>query len=298
MIIILLILLLLVVLILNAFFLYVQKRGSKALGSEAPKVKMDDGLAEATETFVKRPKQAWQIESSNTGNQLYGWMTDNNDDVTVIMVHGFGVDHTSLNVHAQLFDKLGCNVLQIDNQAAGKSEGKYLGWGYLESFDVLDWIKKLLSERPNDKIILFGASMGAATVMLTSQYELPKNVKLIIEDSGYTSANDILSYHCQKRYHIKGKLLIGGISLMSKIRVGFSYRQTDCREALKKNKLPMMFMHGKNDLTVPFEMRDELSTCGQFEKRTYESLGIHIRSYYIDSKNYQMAVENFLEKYL
>lgn len=298
MIIILLILLLLVVLILNAFFLYVQKRGSKALGSEAPKVKMDDGLAEATDAFVKKPKQTWEIKSSNTGNQLYGWFTDNNDNVTVLMVHGFAVDHTSLNVHAQLFDKLECNVLQIDNQAAGKSEGKYLGWGYLESLDVLDWIKKLLSERPNDKIILFGASMGAATVMLTSQYDLPKNVKLIIEDSGYTSASEILSYYCQKRYHIKGKLLIGGMSLMSKMRAGFSYRQTDCRKALTKNKLPMMFMHGKNDFTVPFEMRDELSTCGQFEKRTYESLGVHIRSYYIDSKNYQMAVENFLEKYL
>ncbi|MBL3531939.1 alpha/beta hydrolase [Companilactobacillus zhachilii] len=298
MIIILLILLLLVVLILNAFFLYVQKRGSKALGSEAPKVKMDEGLVEATEEFVKKAKQEWNIQSRKTGNQLYGWFTDNDDDVTVIMVHGFGVDHNSLNVHAQLFDKLGCNVLQIDNQAAGKSEGKYLGWGYLESLDLLNWIKKLSSERPNDKIILFGASMGAATVMLTSQYELPKNVKLIIEDSGYTSATDILSYHCQKRYHIKGKLLIGGISLMSKLRAGFSYRQTDCRQALLKNKLPMMFMHGKNDFTVPIEMQDELSTCGQFEKRTYKSLGVHIRSYYVDSKNYQQAVENFLEKYL
>ena len=298
MIVILLILLLLVVLILNAFFLYVQKRGSKALGSEAPQVKMDEGLTEATAVFVQKDKQEWQIKSSNTGNQLYGWFTNNNDNVTVIMVHGFGVDHTSLNVHAQLFDKLGCNVLQIDNQAAGKSEGKYLGWGYLESPDLLDWIKKVSLERSDDKIILFGASMGAATVMLTSQYDLPKNVKLIIEDSGYTSATDILSYHCQKRYHIKGKLLIGGISLMSKLRAGFSYRQTDCRLALAKNKVPMMFMHGKNDFTVPFEMRDELSTCGQFKKRTYESLGVHIRSYYVDSKNYQVAVENFLEKYL
>jgi len=294
----LLILLLLVVLILNAFFLFVQKRGSKALGSEAPHVKMDSGLAEATEVFVKKPKQEWSIKSNKTGNQLYGWFTDNDAHTTVILVHGFGVDHTSLNVHAQLFDKLGCNVLQIDNQAAGKSEGKYLGWGYLESLDLLDWIQELLSRRPNDKIVLFGASMGAATVMITSQYDLPKNVKLIIEDSGYTNAKAILSYHCQQRYHIKGKLLINGISLMSKIRAGFSYRQADCQKALRMNKLPMMFMHGKNDATVPFQMRDELSTCGQFKKSTYESLGIHIRSYYIDSKNYQNAVENFLKKNL
>ncbi|WP_119326595.1 alpha/beta hydrolase [Companilactobacillus musae] len=298
MIIILLVLLLLVVLILNAFFLYIQKRGSKALGAEAPKVKMDEGLVENTTKFLEKEKQEWQINSTYNNSKLYGWFTDNNDGVTVIMVHGFGVDHNSLNVHAQLFDKLGCNVLQIDNQAAGKSQGKYLGFGYIESLDLLDWIKYLLSIRPNDKIILFGASMGAATVMLTSKYDLPKNVKLIIEDSGYTSAYDILSYHCQKRYHIKGRLLIKGISLMSKVRAGFSYKQTDCRRALEKNSLPIMFMHGKNDFTVPFEMRDELSTCGKSPRKSYESLGVHIRSYYVDSKNYQEAVDKFLKMYL
>ena len=290
--------LLLVVLILNAFFLYVQKRGSKALGAEAPKVKMDEGLEEATAAFVKKNKDEWQIRSDFDGSRLYGWFTDNHDQTTVIMVHGFGVDHNSLNVHAQLFDKLGCNVLQIDNHAAGKSEGKYLGWGYIESLDLINWIKELISRRPNDKIILFGASMGAATVMLTSGNDLPKNVKLIIEDSGYTSATNILSYHCQKRYHIKGKWLIKGISLVSKIRAGFSYDQTNCQKALSKNKLPIMFMHGRNDFTVPFEMRDELSTCGKAPKKVYESLGVHIRSYYVDSKNYQEAVENFLKKYL
>jgi len=214
------------------------------------------------------------------------------------MVHGFGVDHTSLNVHAQLFDKLGCNVLQIDNQAAGRSEGKYLGFGYLESLDLLKWIDKVISERPHDKIILFGASMGAATVMLTSGNDLPDNVKLIIEDSGYTSATDILSYQCQKRYHIKGKLLIAGISLASRIRAGFSYGKTNCMKALEKNSLPILFMHGEKDFTVPFQMREKLLTCGQFPKKAYKSHGVHIRSYYVDSKNYEVAVDKFFKMYL
>lgn len=116
------------------------------MGSEAPKVKMDEGLEEKTETFLKKDKQEWQIESKFNGSKLYGWFTDNESAVTVIMVHGFGVDHNSLNVHAQLFDNLGCNVLQIDDQAAGKSEGKYLGFGYIESLDTLDWIHKLLTD--------------------------------------------------------------------------------------------------------------------------------------------------------
>ncbi|KRK77083.1 alpha beta fold family hydrolase [Companilactobacillus alimentarius DSM 20249] len=279
--------------------MYIQKRGSKALGGgEAPKVKMDDGLVDKTNQFLKKSKQIWHIKSKFNGSKLIGWFTDNKSETTVILVHGFGVDHNSLNVHAQLFDSLGYNVLQIDDQAAGKSEGKYLGFGYIESLDLLDWIQRVLSERPNDKIILYGASMGAATVMLVTQYHLPKNVKLIIEDSGYTSAYDILSYHCQKRYHIKGKYLIKGISLVSKLRAGFSYAKTDCTKALAKNKLPILFMHGHNDFTVPFTMREKLLTCGKFPRMSYESQGVHIRSYYMDSKKYQDTVEKFLKMYL
>ena len=293
-----LVLLLLVVLILNAFFLYIHQRGSKALGGEAPKVAMDEGLVENTEKFLQKKKIRMSIHSSFNGNQLVGWFTDNQSSTTVILVHGFGVDHTSLNVHAQLFDKLGLNVLQIDNQAAGQSEGKYQSFGAIESSDVVDWIKQILKFKPNNKIILFGASMGAATVMLTTKFDLPKNVKLIIEDSGYTSAADILSYHCQKRYHIKGRYLIKGISLVSKVRAGFSYKQADCVKALSQNTRPVLFIHGRNDFTVPFFMREKLLTCGKFPRMSYESQGVHIRSYYVDSKKYQETVEKFLKMYL
>ncbi|WP_334330326.1 alpha/beta hydrolase [Companilactobacillus sp. HBUAS59699] len=292
------IVLLLVVLILNALFLYLQKRGSKALGGTAPQIKRDAGLDERTEKFLKLKKDVWTIKSKFNGNKLVGWFTDNNADVSVILVHGFAVDHSSLDIHAQLFHHLGYNVLQIDNQAAGQSGGKYMGYGYIESRDLLDWIDELLRHRPNDKIILFGASMGAATVMLTSGESLPDNVKAVIEDSGYTSAEDILSYHCQKRYKIKGLWLIKGASIISRIRAGFFYGQANCQKALAKNQLPVLFMHGKNDFTVPIEMERKLSTCGNFSRMVYDSLGVHIRSYYIDSNKYQATVENFLEHYL
>jgi hypothetical protein len=289
---------LLVVLILNAFFLFIQKRGSSALGSTPPNVKRDPGLDEATDKFLKLKKDPWQLKSSFNGNKLYGWFTQNDSKKTVILVHGFGVDHNSLNIHAQLFYNLGYNILQIDNQAAGKSEGKYMGYGYIESQDLRDWIKLLLDKRPTDQIVLFGASMGAATVMLASGEKLPESVKVIIEDSGYTSTKDILSYHCQKRYHISGHLLINGISLVSRIRAGFFYGQADCQKALAKNHLPILFMHGKNDFTVPFFMKEKLSTCGKFPRAEYSSEGVHIRSYYIDSINYQTTVEKFLKQYL
>lgn len=297
--IILLVVLLLIVLILNTLFLYLQKRNSNALGSDAPDIKRDPGLDEATAAYLRLPEDEWTITSNR--NKLYGWFVKaaKPSDTTVIIVHGFAVDHESLDIHAQLFNKLGFNVLQIDNQAAGKSEGKYQGFGYLESIDVVSWINELLKRRPNEKIVLFGASMGAATVMLTAGKKLPKNVKAVIEDSGYTSMLDVVNFHFKSRYHISGRVLLKLISIVSKLRAGFFYGQADCTKALDKSHLPMLFMHGKQDTAVPYFMRDQLASHGDFPKVLYSlDKGVHIRSYYEDSTNYQATVDKFLKEYL
>ena len=42
------------------------------------------------------------------------------------------------------------------------------------------------------KIILIGISMGAATVLMAADEDLPENVVCIMGDCGYTSAQDII----------------------------------------------------------------------------------------------------------
>lgn len=297
--IIIIVVLLAIVLILNALFLYLQKRNSNALGSDAPFVPRDEGLDEATEKYLQLPRDEWTIISNR--NKLYGWFVKAGkpSNTTVLIIHGFAVDHASLDIHAQLFNQMGYNVLQVDNQAAGKSEGKYQGFGYLESIDTIAWINELLKKRPDEKIILFGASMGAATVMMTAGNDLPKNVKGVIEDSGYTSMLDVVNYHFKNRYKVSGRFLLRLISIVSKVRAGFFYGQADCTKALKECHLPILFMHGKLDTAVPYFMRDELASVGDFPKTMYScDNGQHIRSYYVDSANYRQTVENFLQKYL
>lgn len=297
--IIIIIVLLLIVLILNALFLYLQKRNSNALGSDAPEVTRDPGLDEATAEYLKMPRDEWTITSN--GHKLYGWFVKAKQpaNMTVIIVHGFAVDHASLDIHAQMFSNLGYNVLQIDNQAAGKSEGLYQGFGYLESIDLVAWIDKLLEKRPDEKIFLFGASMGAATVMMTAGKDLPDNVRGVIEDSGYTSMEEIVNFHFKQRYKFSGKWLLKMISLVAKVRSGYFYGQADCRKALEHCHLPILFMHGKLDTAVPYFMRDELIGFGDFPKVTYAcDNGVHIRSYYVDSDRYKSTVEKFIKEYL
>ena len=77
--------------------------------------------------------------------------------------------------------------MMIDQRAHGKSEGRTMTFGVFERFDVLSWIDYTV-ERVGKKtrIVLAGISMGAATVLMASNLNLPPNVKGIMADCPYS----------------------------------------------------------------------------------------------------------------
>lgn len=76
-----------------------------------------------------------------------------------------------------------------DARGHGRSEGDYIGFGWDERKDYLQWIDRVIKNDPASEIVLHGVSMGGATVMMTSGEKLPENVKAFIEDCGYSSVN-------------------------------------------------------------------------------------------------------------
>ena len=60
----------------------------------------------------------------------------------------------------------------------------------------------MISADKNAEIVLYGVSMGGATVMMASGEDLPGNVKAIIEDCGYSSVWDEFSYQLQALFNL------------------------------------------------------------------------------------------------
>ena len=99
---------------------------------------------------------------------------------TVAMFHGHGGKKSSLLPEAANFRKLGYHTLLLDFRAHGNSEGNTCTIGQDESEDVklvYDYLKK-----NNEKnIMLYGVSMGAATIMKSiDEYDLTPS-KVILE---------------------------------------------------------------------------------------------------------------------
>ncbi len=129
--------------------------------------------------------------TSNDGLNLHNYvLTQPDSNKWVITVHGYGSEGIKMSSYSQNFYNMGYNVIMPDLRGHGNSEGDYIGMGWDERLDIIDIINHIVELDPDSEIVLFGVSMGAATVMNTSGEILPSNVKAIIEDCGYTSTWD------------------------------------------------------------------------------------------------------------
>jgi fermentation-respiration switch protein FrsA (DUF1100 family) len=222
---------------------------------------------------------------------------------TVILAHGYRGVGRELSDYARFFhEKLGYNLLIPDARSHGASEGTYIGFGWLERLDYLrwiDWVKGRTAAAENTGLILFGVSMGAATVMMTAGEELPGEVRAVIEDCGYTSAEEEIRHVMKTRYHLNSSLLLKISGRLAKKRAGYTFEEASSIGQVRKAKVPILFIHGDADTFVPFRMVYSLyEACGG-KKELYVVKGAgHTKAYGTDPAIYERRVTEFLKKYL
>lgn len=111
-----------------------------------------------------------------------------------IMMHGYksGAERDFCG-GAQIAVQGGYHVLLVDQRAHGKSEGRCLTFGIQERYDCRAWVNYAVGRFGADtKILLYGVSMGAATVLMAGGLNLPRNVVGIVADCGYSSPAAII----------------------------------------------------------------------------------------------------------
>ena len=270
------------------------------------------GDLEKNEEFISTQKQydKWlqdnskdvYINSTNNGNlRLHGYEIENKNPTNtwVIAIHGYMSNGIFMAGHAKEFINRGYNVLIVELRGHGLSEGNYIGMGWQDRLDTIDWINYIVQKNKDNKIILFGISMGASTVMMTTGEELPDNVKLAIEDCGYTSAWEEFSYKLNQLFNLPDFPVLTAADSICKKNANYSLKEASALEQIKKSKTPTLFIHGKMDDFVPFYMLDILyneASCKK-EKLIIEDAG-HGMSYLMNPQLYWNTIDNFINKYL
>lgn len=192
----------------------------------------------------------------------------------------------------------GYNVLMVDQRAHGQSEGKVMTFGIKERFDCLRWIQ-YTNERFGQKIpiVLMGISMGASTVMLASALDLPKNVKCVLADCGFSSPKEIIQ-SVIRSIGLPVALAYPVVRLSGRIFAGIDIEDEDasCVEAVRNSKVPILFIHGDGDDFVPCHMSQTCyEACGQQKRILLVKGAGHGLSHCVDKVSYEAAVEEFLD---
>ena len=99
---------------------------------------------------------------------------------TVLMFHGYRTHpEVDFSASSHVYYECGNRIVHIDQRAAGESEGKYIGFGVLESRDCCLWAQYIANRFGTDqKIILAGLSMGASTVLMATAHHEDRRVRI------------------------------------------------------------------------------------------------------------------------
>ncbi|WP_196000467.1 alpha/beta hydrolase [Clostridium sp. 1001271B_151109_B4] len=266
--------------------------------------------AEATSGQVLDSDIQWLLTESNYSDETitsfdnlnlhaYKVLNQNTSNKWVIAVHGYTSEGINMSSYAKNYYDMGYNVLIPDLRSHGSSEGNYIGMGWDDRLDIIDWINTILEDNPNAEIVLHGVSMGAATVSMVSGENLPSNVKAIVADCGYTSVWDEFAYQLDDLFSLPEFPILNVSSLVSKVRAGYFLGEASALKQVAKSKTPILFIHGDEDDFVPYYMMEELynATSSEKEMLTIKNAG-HAKSSEVDPETYWTTVNEFTNKYI
>lgn len=176
---------------------------------------------------------------------------------TVVCLHAMMASAQSLIETVRYLESIfeNDNILMVDAHAHGLSDGYIRGFGYRDIFDLMYFNTYLLQKYGDDhRIVMYGQGMGANTILNASGMGKLKNVDCIISEGAYDDVYHYLTFKCQKEMKIPKYLAGRVIRKVIKDELKMDIKKMNTVELVKKNQIPTVYVHSKNDKDVPFQM--------------------------------------------
>ena len=274
--------------------------------AEAPK--LDEAYAEEAASWFDAERESVS-HTADDGTELLGWHLPGAEGgayadghTWAVVCHGYIGKPADMAKYAYHFSQLGMDVLMPAARGHERNEDAGLiqmGWG--DARDLVGWVSDIVAADPDAKILLFGTSMGGAEVMMASGMDgLADNVRLIVEDCGYTSVWDEFELQLGNVFGLPSFPILNVADAACLLRAGYTFESASAVESLRKASVPMLFIHGDADTFVPFSMLDECyDACASAvkEKLVIEGAG-HGLSASTDPELYWSTVDAFVSNYL
>ena len=231
------------------------------------------GVSNPRPTNAKLPQGAFETIRLKSNKDIECWLIKKqNSKGTVILFHGFSGDKSTMLDKAAVFGELGYSTMLVDFMGSGGSEGIQTTIGFMEAEQVrtcFDFLKR----QKEDKIFLFGTSMGAVAIMKAiSDYQI-NPAGIIIEclfGSMYKTVCARFKTMGAPTFPMAGLLVFWG-----GIQNGFWAFGHNPTEYAKSIHCPTLLMYGARDEKVSRAEIDEIyaNLRGQKALKIFDSAG-------------------------
>ena len=226
-------------------------------------------------------------------------------DKTLIAFHGYRSNaYYDFGALVRFYYEEGCNVLLAEQRGHRFSDGEVVDMGILARRDVVTWtdfMNEYIPQHTDQQIhpvFLTGISMGAATILMAHELDLPDNVAGMIADCGYSNTYEEVRYFGSAYGVVFSKQKMPLIDLQCRKRAGFSLKDANPQDALKHAVIPTLFIHGTNDTLMPVQNSyDNYEACAAEKKLVLIEEAEHAQSYFTDTERYEKEVRAFLNQY-
>lgn len=277
----------------------ITKNMTRLVGSEDFVTGLEKLSANAKKLKRKNTERV-EITAFDGINLVGHWYPCENAERIIVAMHGWRSSWAKdFGIAADFFHENGCSVLFAEQRAHGESGGEHMGFGLLERYDCYEWTKWVDMHHSGElPIYLMGVSMGATTVMMTTSFKLPKSVKGVIADCGFTSPEAIWKHVAENNLKIPFLIYKGISNDIFKKKVQIGNLKFSTTKALEKNKIPVLFIHGTDDKFVPINMTFENYKACKAEKHLFIVPGAeHGMSYLVDPAGYEEKLREFFSNY-
>lgn len=214
-----------------------------------------------------------------------------------LVLHGYTGWKEEMYPFAYWYHEEGYHVIVPDLRCQGESEGDFIGMGWTDHFDCMNWISYILSKDPDAVIVIHGQSMGAATaLMITGEETIPDNIAAVVSDCAYTDAYSMFGEKIDEWFHLPAFPLVDTACIVLRLRGGYNLKDASAVDAVKKSHTPTLFIHGDEDAMISVDMTKQLyanAACPK-ELLIVEGAG-HAQAQDKDPDTYYGTIRMFLE---
>ena len=203
--------------------------------------------------LLEREKMSFMSKGCLLHGYIYKNKNIKNYKALIVMVHGIGFGHSYLFPLINFFTKNGYLILAYDQTASGISEGRRIKGFTSALIDIENALEFIKSDQnlQNYPLYLFGHSWGGYAVINALNFD-KFCIKKVISVSGFNSEIDFyISVKPFLRY-LKPILF-----LYEYLHYG-KYVKFNAYDALIKTNADVLFLQGKDDITVPLSISGDL----------------------------------------